>query len=236
MIRFIVIPLFALLAGAVPLSAQEEAKDRPPPPPPNGKDGRRFGGFGMSPFGRGPGHDSDFAKLSEPEKKKVRDAMEAAWKTAEVEAARERLMKANEDFRNTMRAAVEKVDPEAAKIMEKIRPPTPWDLIKDRVRLPRPDDPKFVEAAIGRLGMELYTLSKPEHRDAARKLHERVMKEPGIVAAVEKMKNAAGEARMAAFKELAEVYKQQVEKEIKEIRSRTGNPPPPPPEKPDSKP
>lgn len=227
MLRFIAIPALALLAGAVSSLAQESPKPAPPPPP-GGKEGRRFGGFGMSPFGRGPGHEgSEFNKLSEPEKKKVREALEAAWKTPEVEAARERVMKANDDFRNTMRAAVEKTDPEAAKILEKIRPPTPWDLIKDRVRLPRPEDPKFVEAAIGRLGMELLNVSKPEHRDAARKLHERVMKHPDVAAAVEKMKNAAGEARMTAFKELGEEYKKQVDAAIKEIRSKMQAAPPP---------
>ncbi len=230
----------SFFAGAGSSLAQDSKESPPPPegsgsegrhkgpPPPNGKDGRRFGGFGMSPFGRGPGpgHDNDFDKLSEPEKKKVRAALEAAWKTAEVDAARERVMKANDDFRNAMRVAVEKADPEAAKILEKIRPPSPWDLMKDRVRLPRPDEPHFVEAAIGRLAMELYNFSKPEHRDAARKLHERVMQQPDILAAVEKMKSASGDERMVAFKALAELYKNKVDDEVKAIRGKMASPPP----------
>lgn len=188
----------------------------------------------MMPFGRGPGgpEGGDFNKLSEPEKKKVREALDAAWRDKEVEAARDRVMKANEDFRKAMHAAVERQDPEAAKILAKIRPPSPWDILKDRVRMPSPDDPKFVEAAIMRVGMELYHTAKPEHRDAARRLHDRVLKHPDVVAAIENMKTTAGEARMAAFKAFGEAYKRQVDVEVKEIRSKMASPPPPPPAKP----
>lgn len=188
----------------------------------------------MYPFGRGPGGPDapEFSKLSEPEKKKVREALDTAWRDKDVEVARDRVMKANEDFRKAMHAAVEKTDPEAAKILAKIRPPTPWDILKDRVRMPPPEDPKFIEAAIMRVGMELYHTAKPEHRDAARRLHDRVLKHPDVVAAVEKMKVTAGEARMAAFKAFGEEYKRQVDAEVKAIRGKMGNPPPPPPSKP----
>ncbi len=141
-------------------------------------------------------------------------------------------MKANEDFRKAMHAAVEKNDPEAAKILAKVRPPSPWDMLKDRVRLPPPDDPKFVELAVLRVGMELYHMAKPEHREAARRLHDRVLKHPSVVAAIEAMKNASGEARMAAFKAFGEEYKKQVDAEVKDIRSKMASPLPPPSEKP----
>jgi hypothetical protein len=90
--------------------------------------------------------------------------------------------------------------------------------MRDRYKLPRPEDPKFVEAAVGRLSMELYGWTKPEHRGAAKKLHERVMGLPSVTAAVEKLKQAPTAEKMTAFKALGEEYKKQVELEVKRLR------------------
>lgn len=221
--------LYRLIPIACAIVSMEVAHAQVPddrPPPPGSKDGRHFGGFGKGPFGHGPGRDDDFAKLTDEERTKVRQALENAWKTPEVEAARDRLMKANEDFRKAMQAAVEKSDPEAGRILTKIRPPTPWDIVRDRVRLPKPEDPKFVEAAVARLAMELYNFAKPEHRDAARKLHERVIQLPPVVAAIEAMRSAPPEARMESFKKLAAEYKKQVDLEVAELKKKL--PPRPP--------
>jgi hypothetical protein len=223
--------LSALLAGVTYVTAQEATQPAPPPSP-GGKEGRRFGGgLGMPPFGRGPWSQdgAGFGDLSEPEKKRVRAALEAAWQDAEVARAREQVMAANDTFRKAMHAAVEKSDPEAAKILAKIRPPSPWDVLKDRMRMPRPDDPKFDQAALSRLEMELLHVTKPEHRDAARRLHQRVVKMPELIAAYEAMKNAQGEAKMAAFKALGEQYKSKVEQALQEIRNKHAAPPAPAP-------
>ena len=228
--------LLKLLACTMMLGEVSRAQtpgERPPPPPPGSKDGRMFGGFGRGHFGPPGGRDSDFAKLTEEERTQVRKALEEAWKTPEVESARDRLMKANEDFRKAMQSAVEKTDPAAAKILAKIRPPTPWDVVRDRVRLPRPEDPKFVEAAVGRLAMELYNFAKPEHRDAARKLHDRVIEFPSVKSAIEAMRAAEPPKRMEAFKKLAEEYKKQVDAEVASLKKKYG---PPPGESPPSKP
>lgn len=208
-----------LAAGQGSPSSQGES-----PPAPSGsldRDARPpFGAFGRGPFskGGGPGRESDFAKLTDEERAKVRSALEAAWKTPEVEAAKDKAMKANEEFRKAMEAAVSKADPEAAKILAKIRPPTPWDIMRDRIKLPRPEDPKFVDAAVGRLSMELYGLAKPEHRDAAKKLHERVMSMPTVAAAVEKLRSALPVDKMTALKTLGEEYRKQVEIEVARLR------------------
>jgi hypothetical protein len=130
------------------------------------------------------------------------------------------MMKANADFRAAMEAAVKKNDPETAKIIAKIVPPTNWDRMRERFRLPKPEEPAFVEAAIERLGIELFHMAKPEQRPVARKLHERVMKHADIVARVGALRAAAVEGRMEAFRQLGEAYKKQVDLEVAELKRK----------------
>ncbi len=162
----------------------------------------------------------DFAKLPEAERAIARKALEDAWKTPEVEAARDRLMQANEDFRKTIQEAVKKSNPEAARILAKIRPPSTMDIMRDRFRLPPPDDPRFADVAVARLGMELYNFAKPEHRDAVDKLHERVIALPSVAAAISLLRASTGESRMEAFKKLAAEYKLQVDLQVTELKKK----------------
>ena len=94
--------------------------------------------------------------------------------------------------------------------------------------MPKPEDPHFADAAIGRLAMELHNFSKPEHRDAARKLHATVMDSPAMVEAVKRLRAAPPGERIAIFKVMAEDYRKAVEQEVAQLREKFRRPPPPP--------
>jgi hypothetical protein len=232
--------LALMISASSPALAQGQPGPGSPPPPRfdrdgrEGRDGRPFGSkgpFDAGPGGPGrggPGRGDDFSQLNEAERQRVRAALEKAWRTPEVEAARDRLMKANHEFRETIRQVIEKDDTEAAKILSRIKPPTPWDVAKDRMRMPRPEDPHFADAAIGRLAMELHNFSKPEHREAARTLHAKVMDSTGMVEAVKQLRAAPPSERMAIFKAMADDYRKAVEKEVAHLRQKFRSPLPPP--------
>jgi uncharacterized protein GlcG (DUF336 family) len=62
-----------------------------------------------------------FERLPEAEKARVRAAMDKAWTSPELREARDRYMKANEEFRAAMRKALEQVDPGVVAILERWR-------------------------------------------------------------------------------------------------------------------
>ncbi len=177
-----------------------------------------------------------FEKLPEEDKKKVREAMAKAWGQPEVQQARGRLMKANDEFRAAMRQALASVDPDVVQILEKIKPPQPFDP-RSLPKLPPPDDPGFVRAALGRLMAELMVFSKPDMREQTRMLHERAMQAPSVKEAVDKLQRAPAESRMEALGKLREAYREEVSREIRQFRERKPSgdtvalPPEQPPEK-----
>jgi hypothetical protein len=127
-----------------------------------------------------------FEKLPEDEKKRVRAAMEKAWSMPALQQAKDRYMKANEAFRTAMRQALQEVDPDVVKILEKIKPqqpPGPRQLPK----LPAPTEEGFAKAAVDRLGMELMAFARPEVREKARGIHEKIMQTPAVVEAANKL-------------------------------------------------
>lgn len=186
------------------------------PPGPGGPGGDRRGdhrfsrpGGGMSPFG-GDGFD----RLPDAEKSRVRAAMEKAWSSPELQQAKERFMKANDEFRSAMRIALEKVDPEVVSILEKIKPeggphePRGWP------KLPPPEDDAFVGAAIRRLEIEVFTFARPENREKLRAIHGRVMAMPMVVEAIQKLNQAAPSERIEKLRLLREVYRTAIVKEL----------------------
>ena len=244
------VAMIRILVASGPLAAVAltVAAETPPPVPARDgqgplveeRDGHRYerprgdwrggksagGSFGRSPGGRGEA----FEKLPEAEKKRVREALEKVWSRPEVMQARDRAMRAHDDFRNAIRVALKSIDPEAAAILERMRPPDRFDPRK-LPELPPADSPEFPQAAVRRLGAEFVTSSRPERRDEAQKLHERLIALPEVRQAISSVETAAGEARLDAWQKLREVYRHAMMHETSMHRQEATRPPGPPPEK-----
>lgn len=163
--------------------------------------------------------DGGFDKLPEADKQRVREAMDKAWRRPEMQAAKDKFMKASEEFRNSLRETLQGIDPDVVKILDKVKPPMPWEM-RGPPPPPKPDDPDFVRRSIARLGFEFIAFGKPEQRDALRKLHERVLLLEPVKASMAKLEAAPVDGRMEALKLLREVYRKEVEREIADYRSK----------------
>ena len=220
----------ALLALALIASAAEPPS---PPAPPKGEPNKpprpewrgSFGGFG-----RPPRHDG-FDKLPEPERRKVRDALDRVWNRPEVIAARDEAMRANDTMRRVIREALQKTDPEAAAILARLEPREGFDPSK-LPPLPPPEAPYFPEAVVARMASELQAFSRPERREETRQMHERVMAQPALREAFDLLKTREGEARIEALHALRKTYREAIGAEFQAARERRaaseGAKPPPP--------
>ncbi|MCB1279433.1 hypothetical protein [Prosthecobacter sp.] len=217
-------PLVLFFALATTAVAQSEGTQPPPPKPGEGgpphRDGERRGPPGMMPGKGKPQRGFDgFEKLSEAEKQKVRAAFEKAWQRPEVIESRDKAMKANEDMRNVLHAALKEIDPEVVSILEKIKPPFPVDQ-RGLPEMPKPDSPDFARMAAIRLGAEMLSVSKPERREETRRFHERIMQMPRVKEEMEKLAQLPPEERMAAFGHLREVYREVAGDEFRKLREK----------------
>lgn len=233
--------LLALIpALALTVSAQQPEGDKPPPPkPPPGeggpshrdgdhRDGDRRGpggpsgpgGPGMMPGSGRPRYDG-FEKLSEEERAKVRAAFDKAWQRPEVIESRDKAMKANEEMREKLRLAVQEIDPEVAKILEKVKPPFPMDQ-RGLPEMPKPDSPEFARMAGIRLGAEMLSMSKPERREETRRFHDRIMQMPRVKEALTKLEEMSPQERMEGFKKLRDVYRDVTGEEFRKMREKFG--------------
>lgn len=226
----------ALAAFAVSVLAEPPRAPASGPP----KDfSRGGGGERRGPYagmGRPPIHHDAFDRLPEPEKQKLRKALERVWSRPEVMAARDRVMKANEDLRDAIHSGLQAIDPEAAAIVERIRPPDHFDPRK-LPELPPPDSDEFPRAAVKRLEMETIAFARPEHRDESQKLHEKVIGLPAFKEAMTRAQQSRGEARIDAIRQLRDRYRELLLGEFRanheQRRGPDGDkPPPPPPSKP----
>ena len=221
--------LMMLWLSAAAMSMAQDAPSAPPatdgqnpPSPPM----RRPGGPGKP----GPGKPGDprfqrpgsnmlpmqsegFERLPEEEKKRVRAAMEKAWSLPALQQAKDRYIKANEEFRTVMRQTLQEVDPEVVKILEKIKPQPQFDP-RAMPKLPPPADSGFAKAAVERLGAELIAFAKPELREKLRGAHSRVMQAPAVVEAADKLFAAAPDKRVEALGKLREAYRLALSKEV----------------------
>ncbi|HYF34384.1 MAG TPA: hypothetical protein VD994_03760 [Prosthecobacter sp.] len=248
MIRFLVVS--SLLAGPAFAAQAENAppppagSERPSPPPAEGpyrgdkgKGEWRGGPGGMSGFSRPPGSRHDgFDQLPEAEKRRVREALDKVWVRPEVIQARDRAMKANEDFRDAIRVALQSIDPEAVKIMDRVRPPDHFDP-RQMPKLPPAESEDFPRVALQRMGMEFVGFVRPDRREEAKGVHERVIALPQLKEAYTKLQNSTGEARVQALKCLRDLYREEIGKQF-QIRDHRGpeggdhkGPPGPPPER-----
>jgi anion-transporting ArsA/GET3 family ATPase len=204
--------VFLYLVLALSSSAQgyaQETKKEPPLPAPGmpGKDVLRM-------MNRHPRQQGEaFEKLSAEDKAKVRKAMEKAWEKPEVNAARDRLMAANEEFRSTLRASLQSIDPDVVVILDKIRPEPSALAHESR---PKPEDPNFAEVSIHRLSKELSMFAKPERREAMLTLHEQLIAKPELKTLIEELKKAAVSERVAAFRKLHQAYRTEVQSHFSE--------------------
>jgi hypothetical protein len=163
-----------------------------------------------------------FERLPESEKARVRAAMDKAWTSPELREAKDRYMKANEEFRAAMRKALEQVDPGVVAILEKIKPQEGAFDSRNWSRLPPPEDAGFVNAAIHRLEMEVVTFARPENRDRLRAIHGRVMEMPPVIEALKKLTDAPPGERMELLRQLRDAYRIAI---VKELPPRGGSDP-----------
>lgn len=228
-----ILSVFAVVAGAqdapAPPVAPNGGKGPPPPmPPPMRRQGKAPGAPGMPGGpGAGPGERGfprsgsnmsplqmeGFERLPEEEKKRVRAAMEKAWSMPALQQAKERYIKANEEFRSTLRQTLQEVDPEVVKILEKVKPQQQMDP-RAMPKLPPPTDQQFAKIAVDRLGMEVLAFVRPELREKIRTIHAKVMQQPEVAEAVKTLLEAPPEKRVEALQALREVYRKAMSKEL----------------------
>lgn len=212
-----------LLAGLLLLKAEAQ----PPPdgqtqkPPPGAAPTQRPGDRrGMMPgFGRPPMRSEEFDKLPEADKKRVREALDKVWGRPEVIEARDHAMRVNEELRDTIRNSLEKIDPEAAKILAKIEPKNHFDP-RQMPPMPATDSEEYPRAMVMRLGMEMLAFAKPDRREETKKFHERIMTGAPVQEALHEMETRRGEERIQAAQKLRQVYREAALREFQKLREK----------------
>lgn len=216
-------PLVVLFALSLSLAAQNgeppaPSKNGEPPAPPPRREGERRGPPGMmggSNSGMRP--PAGFEKLSEEERKLMREAFEKAWKDPKVVEARDQALRANENVRRVLHDAISKEDPKVAALLEKMKPPFETD---DRgfPILPRPDSPDFVKVANARLGAEMMSMAKPGKQEDTRRFHERIMQLPRMKEAMAALETTPPADRLEALRKIRDLYRQLVGEEFARFR------------------
>jgi hypothetical protein len=171
-----------------------------------------------------------FEKLSEEERKLMREAFEKAWKDPKVIEARDQALRANENVRRVLHDAISKEDPKVAALLEKMKPPFETD---DRgfPILPRPDSPDFVKVANARLGAEMMSMAKPGKQEDTRRFHERIMQLPRMKEAMAALETTPPADRLEALRKIRDLYRQLVGEEfarLRKLREEGGDPNRPP--------
>lgn len=173
----------------------------------------------------------EYDRLPEEDKKRIREAMDRVWGRPEVIEARERTMKAHADLRDTIRASLEKSDPEVAALLKKIEPEDGYDP-RQLPPMPPVDSEEFPKAVAMRLGLEIMMFSRPERKEATRQFHEKIMASPAMQSALQALQASKGEARIQAAQDLRRTYRESAMQEFQKLRSakgagETGKPPAP---------
>ncbi len=157
-----------------------------------------------------------FKDMPEDQKQKVRAAFEKAWKKPEVTEARERLMKANEEYRKVLHDALGEADPEVVKILENRKSPMGPGGPGMPGRMPDPSDPEFASKVLQRLKMEAQ--SGDNRETPISRMHEKVMQVPAVADAVKNLQQAEPGKRMEAWGKLREVYQATIKTEFAKMR------------------
>lgn len=171
-----------------------------------------------------PMQSEGFEKLPEEDKKRIRAAIDKAWTLPELQLAKDRYIRASEEFRDTMRRSLEVVDPEVVKIIEKIKPEQQMEA-RPMQNLPPPADNEFAKVAVDRLGMELMAFVRPEQREKIRGIHAKVMQQAEVAEAVKNLLDAPPDKRVEALGKLREAYRQAMSKELPNLPRPQQRPP-----------
>lgn len=89
----------------------------------SGKDREGRWGSDRGPSGGSRSESHPFFKLSEEERKRVREALSQVWNDSELQAAREQIKVANDAHRDALKAAMMKVDPDIREVLMKVMEP-----------------------------------------------------------------------------------------------------------------
>ncbi|MBL9130362.1 MAG: hypothetical protein JNG86_04135 [Verrucomicrobiaceae bacterium] len=215
--------------------------------PPSGEPQRREGERDRRGPGGPPGMSGGmmrppdgFEKLTEEEKKTMREAFSKAWSNPDVVAARDKALQANEQVRRVLHEAMKKNDPKVAAILERIKPAYPVDE-RGFPLMPSPESPEFAKVAMARLDAEARAVSRPGRHEDGQRFHARIMENPRMKEAFEGLQNTVPGERVEAFRKIRELYRQLVGEEFarmnkaREEREGSGDvkkAPPKPPEPP----
>lgn len=143
-------------------------------------------------FPRGERERSEaFKQLTEDERQRVRSAFEKVWKNPDVVQARERLMKANEEYRETLHRALEGADPGVTAILDKLKKSKPEGNPPLAGRMPEANDPEFARKVLMRLKEDLHKWAKSDKREISpERLRERVLDAPAVRELVKQLEDA----------------------------------------------
>ncbi len=130
------------------------------------------------------------------------------WKNPDVIQVRDRLKKANEEYRETLHKALGEADPEVIKILDKVKLSIPSGGLPFSGRMPEPNDPEFAKKVLMRLSEDLQKWAKVERRDLPMgRLHERMLKAPEVRELVKQLEVATEpQLRMEMAGKLSEAY------------------------------
>ena len=239
-----------LLTLSLVLSTYLSAQNPPPPPqgpPPNGPEGRPGERSPHRPFAemlkRHIDGKSPLDKLSEADRKHIREVMGQIWNSDKVKTARDQAAEAAQKYRDALHAAAIEADPSIKPLLEKmiekmgdIPPPfggSPGE--------PRREGPGNFGKLFGIDPGELGKMTD-DQRSKLREAFEKISALPALHEARAAMENAKGEGKREANRKMRKVVQEALEKDFPEIarivnefRSRRGNggdedaPPPPPP-------
>jgi hypothetical protein len=189
-----------------------------------GGDRERRGSGGGKGLGGPPMWGGGFERLSEDQKRRVREALGKAWGRPEVAEARDRMMEANEAMRRVIHEALLEIDPEIAKILATMHGGEGHGGRGEPPQLPPVESPHFPDAAVKRLEMELLVFSPPERREETRQLLTRVLERPQIQEGVKRLKAAPIGERLRVMEDLRKLYREAVGEELKAFRGRSREP------------
>lgn len=169
-----------------------------------------------------------FKQLTEEERLKVRAAFEKVWNNPEIAAARERLTKANDEYREILHKALQEADPEVVKILAKIKPPEGGG--GPMMGKPDLNEPDFPQKAPQRLAFELQMMARGRNQDVpVTQLHEKFLRVPAVQEALQKLREADANGREDAWRKLRDAYQSAARQELGAGRSDGDAPRPPEP-------
>ena len=170
-------------------------------------------------------------KLSEEDRKRIREVMGKIWNSDKVKTARDHAAEAAQKYRDALHAAAIEADPSIKPLLEKMidkmgEVPPPFGGSPGEPRREGPGN-------FGKLfGIDAGDLGKmtDDQRSKLREAFERISALPALHEARSAMENAKGEGKREAVRKMRKVVQEALEKDFPEIarivnefRSKRGN-------------